>query len=347
MLIELHEECPAEIVDNISSELSIHPDIAVWELTLRGRRFLVVSGDEALVPPLPPGADRGVRAVHYTTESGYFLIARENKIAADRIAVCETEIGFDRPLWCAAGPCALESVEETIETGHELRAGGAHALRASLFKTRSSPYYFQGKGRPGITELARIRAATALPVLTEVTDPRDVAAVAEVASCLLVDPRNMTNHALLNELGTIDRPVVLMRGLTASVVEWLRAAEYILARGNERVVLCARGVVGLDASAPYAPDFHVIPALRQLTSLPVIYDPSHSSGRASAVAPTALAACAFGADGLLIESCIHPGRMYRPGDAAHMYSPAKLGTLLDACATARELARRLAAETTM
>jgi len=344
MLIELDREIPKAVIGNLLGRLAFHPGITVWPLSLRGRNFLVVSGDEALVPPLVPGVDRGIIAVHHTAASGYFLVARESKIAPAQVAIGDTEIGQDRRLWCAAGPCALESVDDTVQTGRRLRAGGANALRVSLFKTRSSPYYFQGKGRAALTDLADIREATGLPVVTEVTDPRDVAAVAEVASCLHVDARNMSNHALLGELGIAGRPVLLMRGLCASIAEWLRAAEYIVSRGNTRIVLCARGVVGLDESAAYAPDFCAIQVVRKHTELPIVYDPSHSTGRLSAVAPAALAACAFGADGLLIESCLHADRMYRPGDAAHMYPPGKLSALLAACETASELGMRLAAD---
>ncbi|XKK38592.1 hypothetical protein HFP72_29530 [Nocardiopsis sp. ARC36] len=182
-----------------------------------------------------------------------------------------------------------------------------------LFKPRSSPYHFQGKGRAGLDALAEIRAESGLPVVTEVIDPRDVEHVARVADCLQVDTRNMLNRALLAELGQGDRPVLLMRGLRSSVTDWLRAAEYVVSRGNTRVVLCARGVASFDDSLAFQPDFGAIMELRRRTALPVVFDPSHSTGRGWAVAPAALSAAAFGADGLLIESHVRPERIYRPG----------------------------------
>jgi 3-deoxy-7-phosphoheptulonate synthase len=340
VLYEVAPGAPRPLVDRLARRLGAHPDVTAWPVRLAGRTFIVASGDESLLPALDGELADAVLAAHSTTSRGYWLVDRESQVAPAQVRIGDSVIG-DGDVWCAAGPCALESIPDTLETAHLLREQGARALRMGLFKPRSSPYHFPGKGRSGLADLAAIRAATGLPVVTEVLDPRDVEAVAEVADCLQVDTRNMTNRALLAEVGTVDRPVLLMRGLRSSVTEWLRAAEFVFSRGNSSVVLCARGVASFDDSLAFQPDFGAIAAVRRRCDLPVIFDPSHSTGRRDAVAAAALAACAFGADGLLIESFRHPERLYRPGDGDQMYPPDRLAELLQACRQVRSIAEKL------
>ncbi|MFF5246426.1 3-deoxy-7-phosphoheptulonate synthase [Streptosporangium sp. NPDC000095] len=332
MLIELRPGTSAEVAEEVAALAGAHEDVAAWPVRLAGRVFVVVSGDESLarVPTSP-----AVLARHPTPE-GHWLVRRESGVAPSEVAIGDGVVGGDR-LWWAAGPCALESAEDTVETALAVKAQKAHALRAGLSKTRSSPYHFPGKGRRGLEALAEVRRAAAIPVITEVCDPREVEAVAEVADCLQVDGRQLDNRPLLAELGAQPRPVLLMRGPRASLNDWLRAAEFVLTRGNDAVVLCA-GASG----TPPQPGFGAIAALRARTDLPVVFDPSHSTGSASLVAPASLAAAAYGADGLLIESCLRPERMYRPGDAAHMFPPESLADLVAACERARDSARSLA-----
>ncbi|MER5646460.1 hypothetical protein [Streptosporangium sp. NPDC002524] len=350
MLIELRPGTPADVAAEVAAQAGAHEDVTAWPVTLAGRTFVVVSGDESLarVPASPAVLARR------PTPDGHWLVRRESGVAPREVTIGPSPgsgppaapgspgqttgatVGGPR-LWWAAGPCALESAEDAVETALAVRAQGAHALRAGLSKTRSSPYNFPGKGVRGLAALAEVRRAAAIPVITEVCDPREVEAVAEVADCLQVDGRQLDNRPLLAELGAQPRPVLLMRGPRASVDDWLRAAEFVLARGNAAVVLCA-GASG----TPPQPGFGAIAALRAHTDLPVVFDPSHSTGSASLVAPASLAASAYGADGLLIESCVKPGRMYRPGDAAHMFPPESLADLVSACERARDSARSLA-----
>ncbi|MEV0757646.1 3-deoxy-7-phosphoheptulonate synthase [Streptosporangium sp. NPDC050280] len=332
MLIELRPGTSAEVAEEVAALTGAHEDVAAWPVRLAGRVFVVASGDESLarVPASPAVLARR------PTPEGHWLVRRESGVAPSEVAIGDGVVGGDR-LWWAAGPCALESAEDAVETALAVKAQGAHALRAGLSKTRSSPYHFPGKGRRGLEALAEVRRAAAIPVITEVCDPREVEAVAEIADCLQVDGRQLDNRPLLAELGAQPRPVLLMRGPRASLDDWLRAAEFVLTRGNDAVVLCA-GASG----TPPQPGFGAIAALRARTDLPVVFDPSHSTGSASLVAPASLAAAAYGTDGLLIESCPRPERMYRPGDAAHMFPPESLADLVAACERARDSARSLA-----
>lgn len=337
MLIELRPGTSAEDAEEVAARAGEHEDVTAWPVRLGGRVFVVVSGDESLARVPASSAVLARRP----TPDGHWLVRRDSGVAPREVTIGDPPcpgrgtVGGPR-LWWAAGPCALESSEDAVETALAVRAQGAHALRAGLSKTRSSPYHFPGKGLRGLETLAEIRRAAAIPVITEVCDPREVPAVAEVADCLQVDGRQLDNRPLLAELGAQSRPVLLMRGPQASLDDWLRAAEFVFTRGNSSVVLCA-GATG----TPQQPGFGAITALRARTGLPVIFDPSHSTRSASLVAPAALAASAYGADGLLIESCTKPERLYRPGDAAHMLPPESLSDLVSACERIRDSARSL------
>ncbi|HEY3287360.1 MAG TPA: 3-deoxy-7-phosphoheptulonate synthase [Gemmatimonadaceae bacterium] len=209
----------------------------------------------------------------------------------------------------AAGPCSVENAEMLVETAIGVRDRGAAMLRGGAFKPRTSPWAFQGLGVQGLALLAEARAATGLPVVTEVMDPRHVDLVAEHADMLQIGARNMQNYALLAEVGRVRRPVLLKRGLSGTITELLLAAEHIMARGNELVVLCERGIRTYETATRNTLDVAAIPVLKRETHLPVIVDPSHAAGRADLVAPLAFAAIAAGADGLIVE--VHP----RPGEA--------------------------------
>ena len=215
----------------------------------------------------------------------------------------------DRQVIVAAGPCSVENAEMLIETARGVRDHGATMLRGGAFKPRTSPWAFQGLGAQGLALLADARAATGLPVVTEVMDPRHVELVAEHADMLQIGARNMQNYALLAEVGRVRRPVLLKRGLAGTITELLLAAEHIMSRGNELVVLCERGIRTYETATRNTLDIAAIPVLKRETHLPVIVDPSHAAGRADLVAPLAFAAIAAGADGLIVE--VHP----RPGEA--------------------------------
>jgi 3-deoxy-7-phosphoheptulonate synthase len=209
-----------------------------------------------------------------------------------------------RELAIIAGPCSVEGRDMLRQTAHAIRAAGAGMLRGGAFKPRTSPYAFQGLGLAALEMLAEVRAETGLPVVTEVMDTRQVEQVGAHADMLQIGARNMQNFSLLSEVGRIQRPVLLKRGLSATIKELLMAAEYIMAQGNRDVVLCERGIRTYETATRNTLDVAAIPVLKRETHLPVVVDPSHAGGRADLVAPLAFAAIAAGADGLIVE--VHP-----------------------------------------
>ncbi|HNQ80860.1 MAG: 3-deoxy-7-phosphoheptulonate synthase [Acidobacteria bacterium] len=224
-----------------------------------------------------------------------------------RIPVGPVEVGKDFLL--IAGPCAVENETQTITTAREVKEAGADMLRGGAFKPRSSPYSFQGLGLRGLQILAKAREETGLPVVTEVIDPRDAGWVGEYADVLQIGARNMQNFSLLKETGKSGRPVLLKRGFHSTLAEWLNCAEYILAEGNPRVILCERGIRTFETYTRNTLDLSMVPAVREISHLPVIVDPSHGTGKSSLIPAMSLAATAAGADGLMLE--VH----YRPEEA--------------------------------
>ena len=234
-----------------------------------------------------------------------FKLASREVIATDTVVrVGSAGIGAGQPLAVIAGPCAVESRDVTIETARAVRAAGGTALRGGAFKPRTSPYSFRGMGEQGLEILAEARAETGLPIVTEVLSPSDVDAVARVADCLQIGARNMQNYSLLDAVGEQTKPVLLKRGMSATIEELLLSAEYVLARGNRNVILCERGIRTFERYTRNTFDVNAIPLLKRLTHLPVLADPSHGTGKWYLVAPVALAAVAAGADGLIVE--VHP-----------------------------------------
>jgi 3-deoxy-7-phosphoheptulonate synthase len=203
-----------------------------------------------------------------------------------------------------AGPCAVESREQTLEAAQMAKGAGAALLRGGAFKPRTSPYAFQGLGVEGLEILADVGAATGLPVVTEVVDARDVPVVVEHADMLQVGTRNMGNVGLLQAVGTCGKPVMLKRGMNATLEEWLMAAEYVAQRGNLDIVLCERGIRTFETAYRNTLDVSAVPAVQATSHLPVIVDPSHAAGRKDLVVPLARAAIAVGADGVLVD--VHP-----------------------------------------
>ncbi len=235
---------------------------------------------------------------------------------------------FGDGLLVIAGPCAVESEEQILLAARQVKEAGADLLRGGAYKPRTRPGDFQGLGEAALRHLRTAREATGLPVVTEIMDPRHLEAVCACADVLQIGSRNMQNYTLLRELGRIDRPVILKRGMSATLAEWLHAADYILEGGNGRVILCERGIRTFETATRNTLDLSVVPALRQVSPLPVIVDPSHSTGRAALVPPMCLAAVAAGADGLLVE--VHP----RPAEAAcdrdQQLDPARFAALMPA-----------------
>jgi 3-deoxy-7-phosphoheptulonate synthase len=203
-----------------------------------------------------------------------------------------------------AGPCTVESREQTLGTARTVAAAGATLFRGGAYKPRTSPYAFHGLGQEGLKLLAEAKAETGLPVVTELMDARDLDAVLEVADVIQIGARNMQNYTLLTELGRAGRPVLLKRGLSATLEELLNASEYILKEGNEHVLLCERGIRTFETAYRFTLDLTAVPVLKELTHLPVVVDPSHAAGRRDLVQPLSLAAAAVGADGIIVE--VHP-----------------------------------------
>ncbi|HET8631009.1 MAG TPA: 3-deoxy-7-phosphoheptulonate synthase [Thermomicrobiales bacterium] len=257
----------------------------------------------------------------------YRLAARRDAGQRTVVRVGDVAIGNGTPV-VIAGPCAVESREQTIAAARAARAGGALILRGGAFKPRTSPYSFQGLGEEGLEILAAAREATGLPVVTEVLEPEQVPLVAHYADMLQVGSRNMANFALLKRVGRADRPVLLKRGMSATVEEWLMAAEYILAEGNPNVVLCERGIRSFDPLLRFTLDLNAVPLTKELSHLPVIVDPSHGTGRRSLVRQMSLAAVAAGADGLIIE--MHPDREAALCDGAQSITPEELADIVAA-----------------
>jgi 3-deoxy-7-phosphoheptulonate synthase len=257
---------------------------------LREAGLLQLPGVESVMPVMKP----------------YKLAAREFVGESSRVRVGDgagTVVG-GREIAIIAGPCSVEGREMLGEIARSVRASGAGMLRGGAFKPRSSPYAFQGLGLAALEMLAEVRAETGLPIVTEVMDTRQVEQVGEYADMLQIGARNMQNFSLLSEVGRIQRPVLLKRGLSATIKELLMAAEYIMAQGNRDVILCERGIRTYETATRNTFDVAAIPVLKRETHLPVIVDPSHAGGRADLVAPLSFAALAAGADGLIVE--VHP-----------------------------------------
>jgi 3-deoxy-7-phosphoheptulonate synthase len=219
------------------------------------------------------------------------------------LEICGRPVGGEH--FCMiAGPCTVESRDQLLGSARAVHAAGATMLRGGAYKPRTSPYAFQGLGQEGLRLLAEARAETGLPVVTELVDLRDLDAVLEVADVIQIGARNMQNYALLTEVGRSGRPVLLKRGLSATLDELLSASEYVLAEGNPSVILCERGIRTFETAYRFTLDLMAVPVLKQRTHLPVIVDPSHAAGHRDLVTALSLAAAAVGADGIIVE--VHP-----------------------------------------
>ncbi len=253
------------------------------------------------------------------------LASREVKEEDTVVKVGPLEIGGGLVV-VMAGPCSVDSEENVMETARAVKAAGAHMLRGGAFKPRTSPYSFRGHGEKGLEILAAARAETSLSIVTEVMDARDVDLVARYADILQIGSRNMQNFTLLEEVGKAGKPVLLKRGMWATVEQWLLAAEYILSQGNADVILCERGIVSLESGTRFTFDVTAIPLVKRLSHLPVIADPSHATGKWYLVEPVAIAAIGAGADGLIIE--VHPDPDHALSDGPQSLTPENFTRLM-------------------
>lgn len=252
------------------------------------------------------------------------LASAQDNAAKTTIRIGQTTVGRD--FLVIAGPCSVESEDQIMRAAEAIKAAGANMLRGGAYKMRSSPYSFQGLGRRGLEYLNRAGRAVGLPIVTEVTDTRDVDLISEYADVLQIGTRNMQNFSLLVEVGKTRKPVLLKRGMYSTLEEWLSSAEYILNEGNQNVILCERGIRTIERHTRNTLDLSAIAALKNLTHLPIIVDPSHATGRAELVPPMALSAIMAGCDGLEIE--VHPSPNDALSDAGQQLAPAAFTKLM-------------------
>jgi 3-deoxy-7-phosphoheptulonate synthase len=292
-----------------------------------GKQATVIGaiGERELIASLPLEGYPGVEQVLPILKP-YKLVSREISPDPTVIEVRGRRIG-DGYFGFVAGPCTVETRDQTLTTARAVAASGCTMLRGGAFKPRTSPYTFQGLGREGLKILAEARDETGLPLVTELMDPREVEPVVETADVIQIGARNMQNFSLLAEVGKARKPVLLKRGPSATVEELLMAAEYIVREGNARVILCERGIKTFETATRFTLDIGAIPVLKQETHLPVIVDPSHAAGRRDLVLPLARSAVAAGADGIIVE--VHPEPEHALCDAAQQIPTADFAHFAD------------------
>jgi len=268
-----------------------------------------------------PGVERVDRIM-----KPYKLASREFKAEDSLVSISGIEVGGKR-IVVMAGPCAVESEKQLVQAAKAVREAGACILRGGAYKPRTSPFSFQGLEKTGLQLLAQVREQFGIPVITEVVDPHHVSLVSNYADILQVGSRNMQNFALLTSVGKSQCPVVLKRGFSCTVTEWLTAADYLLAEGNSQVILCERGIRTFEDSARFSLDICSIPVIKRVSHLPVIVDPSHAAGHYSLVPSIAKAAVAAGADGLLVE--VHPNPTEALVDGLQSLTPSDFARLME------------------
>lgn len=306
MVIVMHSHASQEQIDNVVERvraMGYRAHVSPGEETTIIGVIGHSSPDQLAGLEFLPGVDHMVRVM-----KPYKLGSRDFKPHDSIVRVGDLAFGANE-LVMIAGPCAVESEDQLWETAHAIKNAGARALRAGAFKPRSSPYSFQGLGKRGLEMLDEVRRALGLVVITEVLTPDDVSLVASYADVLQVGARNMQNFTLLQEVGRSGHPVLLKRGMSATVEELLMSAEYVLANHNDQVILCERGIRTFETSTRFTLDISAVPVLKHLSHLPVIVDPSHAAGKWKFVPAIAKAGVAVGADGLIVE--VHP----RPEEA--------------------------------
>jgi 3-deoxy-7-phosphoheptulonate synthase len=313
LLIMMPGRAPDDQVEEVLSRLS---ENGSYGRVAPGKESIVIGafGDREMLKSLSLEELAGVDKV-LPIRKPYKLVSADSTPEPTVIQVGGRRLGGDH-FGLIAGPCTVESREQTIESCRAVAAAGASMLRGGAFKPRTSPYSFQGLGSEALAILAEAREVTGLPFTTEVVDPRQVEEVVAIADVLQIGARNMQNFLLLAEVGKTDKPVLLKRGASASIEELLMAAEYILKEGNPRVILCERGIKTFERSTRFTLDISAVPVLKEETHLPVIVDPSHAPGRRELVPALSRAAVAAGADGIIVE--VHPTPEEALCDAAQL-----------------------------
>lgn len=344
MIVVIKTSTPEQEINRIRQELQ-----ETWQVTTEksvGRHKTVIGliGDTATLDPMQiqnvsPWIEQVLRV-----EQPFKRVSREFRHGQPSEVAVSTpsgtvHFGEEYPLVVIAGPCSVENEEMIVETARRVKAAGAKFIRGGAYKPRTSPYAFQGHGESALGLLAAARKATGLGIITEVMDTADLSKVAEVADIIQVGARNMQNFPLLKKVGAQDKPIFLKRGISATIEEWLMAAEYILDAGNPNVILCERGIRTFDQRyTRNTLDLSVLPVLRSLTHLPIAIDPSHGTGKAEYVPSMAFAAIAADADSLMIE--VHPNPAKALSDGPQSLTPDRFDRLMNEMAAIAKLRNR-------
>ncbi len=310
---------PEATLQNINDVIEVIKGVGLEAKVMEGsqQKIVGVIGDKTKMISVPIDAMPGVEHSVAISKS-YKLASREFHPQSSIINVGGVEIGGAEPI-IMAGPCAVESREQLLESAEIIKSGGAQFLRGGAYKPRTSPYSFQGLEEEGLKYLAEARDKTGLKIVTEVTTVEAIEKVANYADMLQIGARNMQNFGLLKEVGKCGKPVLLKRGLAATLDEWLNAAEYIMSEGNPNVVFCERGIRTYETYTRNTLDMSAVAAIKHLSHLPIIVDPSHGTGKWRMVKPMALAAIAAGADGLMME--VHPNPAKALSDGSQSLTP--------------------------
>lgn len=319
MVVEFEPSATSSDIKSVI-EFVIHRLRYLREIDVCERHYLIISGyrDDINVKDL--SSKHGVRRVTSPDTTAFFCRREFYPSGKSQVAIGDLTLGNGH-LMIIAGPCAVECEDDLYATAKAVKAAGAHMFRAGAFKPRTSPYNFQGLGVTGLRWLSEVRQTVGLPVVSEVLDPYDVEIACEHLDMLQVGTRNMTNQSLLKHLGKANRPILLKRGASSKLEELVRAAEFITVEGNPNIVLCERGIQTFETATRNTLDLSAVPALRCMTHLPIVVDPSHATGRSDLVTDMALAAAIVGTDGLMVEVHVAPERMIKPGDGQQALLP--------------------------
>lgn len=322
MIILMRSTAPGEDLDRVVREAEA-AGLRAQVVEASGRPAVVLSGGD----PVDPARFESLPGVVQVVPGAapWRLAAREARPEGTVVRVGDVALGGGDCV-VLAGPCAVESERQLLETAQLVKQAGARLLRGGAFKPRTSPYSFEGLGLAGLRLLARARQETGLPIVTEALDETSLSQVEEVADLIQIGTRNMHNAGLLRRAARTGKPILLKRGMAATLEELLMAAEYILAEGNRNVVLCERGIRTFSRHSRYTLDLSIVPAVHEASHLPIVVDPSHATGRRDRVAPMSRAALAAGADGLLLE--VHPSPERSRSDGPQALLPAQFSALM-------------------
>lgn len=311
MIIVMKPDAAKKDIDHVIKtirDMKLRPHIS------RGKERTIIGaiGDERNLANIPLTTFAGVEKV-LPILSPYKVVSREFKKENTLVRVNGVTIGSKRVV-IMAGPCSIEGRDMLLSVGKKVKSAGASILRGGAFKPRTSPYSFQGMGKEGLELLREAKHLLHMPVVTEVMDTRDIDLIAGYTDLFQVGARNMQNFSLLKELGSTNKPILLKRGLSATIKELLMSAEYIASKGNEKIILCERGIRTFETETRNTLDLNAIPVIKKLTHLPVVVDPSHGTGRRDIVATMSMAAIAAGADGIIVEVHEHPDKALSDGE---------------------------------